>query len=301
MINRNSNKYLNPIVIAEIGCNHQGSLKKAKILIEAAAAAGAKYAKFQKRNNKYLLKKDYDKPHPDQNNSFGKSYGKHRDYLELSISDHKYLSKFCKKNNIKYATSVWEVESAKEIIKSGIKMDYIKIPSACNLDYDLLYYLIKKFKKKIHISTGMTSENEIRKIIKFFKKYKRNNDLVLYVCTSSYPCDFKNLNLLDIAIFKKKFGKQVSEIAFSGHHLGISSDICAYTLGARYIERHFTIDRSWKGTDQSASLEPVGLTKLIRDLKVVHTSLNSKMGKVLKSELAQRKKLKLNTSLTKVI
>ena len=294
-------KYFKPIVIAEIGCNHQGNLKKAKTLIEAAAQSGASYAKFQKRNNKFLLKEGYNEPHPNPDNSFGKTYGLHRDYLELSINDHIYLSKNKKKNNIKYATSVWEVESAKEIIKSKIKMDFIKIPSACNLDYDLIYYLIKNFKKKIHLSTGMTSEYEIKKVIKLFKKYNRNKDLVLYVCTSSYPCDFKDLNLIDISNFKRKFGKQVSEIAFSGHHLGISSDISAYTLGARYIERHFTIDRTWKGTDQPASLEPGGLTKLVRDLKSVYLSLNSKMGKILKSELEQRKKLKKNITLTKNI
>lgn len=290
-------KYLKPIVIAEIGCNHQGSIKKAKILIEAAAKAGAKYAKFQKRDNNFLLKDNYDKPHPDQSNSFGNSYGAHRDYLEFSIKDHIYLSQICKKNNIKYSTSVWEIESAKEIIKSGIKMDYIKVPSACNLDQELLYYLIKNFKKKIHISTGMTSESEIKKIIKFFKKYKRNKDLVLYVCTSSYPCNFNDLNLIDISLYKKKFGKQVSEIAFSGHHLGISSDMCAYTLGARFIERHFTMDRTWKGTDQSASLEPGAISKLVRDLNSANISLNSKKGKILKSELSQRKKLKTNINL----
>ena len=195
-------KFIKPIVIAEIGCNHQGSIDNAEKLIESAAQNGATYVKFQKRNNKYLLGKLYNKPHPVQENSFGISYGKHRDYLEFNIKEHEYLYQICKKNKIKYATSVWEIKSAKEILNSKIKLDYIKIPSACNLDFELLNFVTKKFKRKIHLSSGMTTGNELKKIIEFFVKKRRNKDLILYLCTSSYPCEARDICLLDLVKFK---------------------------------------------------------------------------------------------------
>ena len=254
--------YKKPIVIAEIGCNHKGDIRIAKELIKIAALSGASYAKFQKRDNKYLLKEKYDDPHPVPENSYGKTYGKHREFLEFNIKQHQILAKECFKNKIKYSVSVWEINSAKQIIKSKINLDFIKVPSACNLDFELLAFLAKNFKKKIHISLGMTKKVEIKKIFNFFKKYNRSKDIVFYACTSDYPASFENLCLLEISNLKKKYMNKISDIAFSGHHLGIASDIAAYTLGASYIERHFTLDRSWKGTDHAASLEPTGLKKL---------------------------------------
>lgn len=284
-------KYKKPQVIAEIGCNHAGNINLAKKLIDVAALSGATYAKFQKRNNKYLLKDDYNKPHPNPTNSFGSSYGKHREFLEFSVPQHYLLFKHCQKRKIKYATSVWEVKSAESIVKSKINLDYLKIPSACNLDFELLEYLVKKFDNKIHLSLGMTSSNEISRIVEFFIKYNRNKDLILYSCTSDYPVDFKNICLLEINKLRDKYSKIVDTIAFSGHHLGISVDIAAYTLGAHLVERHFTLDRTMKGTDHSASLEPEGLRKLVRNLKTTYLSLKEKDG-ILNCEKFQRKKLK---------
>ena len=262
-------KFKKPIIIAEIGCNHKGDINIAKRMIEVAANCGAEYVKFQKRDNKYLLKGNYDKPHPVQENSYGKTYGKHRDFLEFNMSDHYKLFKHCNKKKIKYSVSVWEKNSALDFINSKIKLDYLKVPSACNQDYELLEVLAKKFKKKIHISLGMTSNQEIQKIISFFKKYKRLKDLILYSCTSDYPADSNNICLFEIQKLKKKYSNIVNSIAFSGHHLGISLDIAAGTLGASFIERHFTLDRTWKGTDHAASLEPQGLEKLCRDIKLL--------------------------------
>lgn len=283
-----------PILIAEIGCNHKGNLSVAKDMIRIAYLSGADYVKFQKRNNKYLLKEKYDIPHPVPENAYGNTYGKHRDFLEFSISQHIDLWKFCKKIGIKYAISVWEKKSALDLIKSRIKLDYLKVPSACNMDFELLEVLAEKFKKKIHISLGMTKKSEIDMIFNFFKKNNRNKDLVFYACTSDYPAKFDNLCLLEIKNLKEKFGNKIFDVAFSGHHLGIAVDIASYTLGARYIERHFTLDRTWKGTDHAASLEPDGLKKLSRDLNNTHKSLIFKpRNGLLKSELFQRKKLKL--------
>jgi len=286
--------YKKPIIIAEIGCNHMGSLDLAKKMIMAAKNSGANYVKFQKRDNKYLLGKKYYEKHPVVENSFGENYGKHRDFLEFSFKEHLKLIQFSKKIGIKYATSVWEKNSADQFIKIQKQLDYIKIPSACNLDFELLNVVAEKFKKKIHISLGMSKKNEIEKILNFFKKKKRSKDIVIYSCCSSYPSKFEDLNLLNIKLFKKKYKNFISEVAFSGHHLGISADIAAYTLGANIIERHFTLDRTFKGTDHAASLEPDGLKKLIRDLNSVSLALKSRYSnKISKNELLVRKKLKV--------
>jgi len=293
-------KYKKPILIAEIGCNHKGNLEIAKKMIEIAANCGADYAKFQKRDNRELLGEDYNLPHPRPENSYGKTYGEHREKLEFTIKQHLQLQKHCSKNNIKYAVSVWEKKSAEKIIKSKIKLDYIKIPSACNLNFSLLEFLALNFKKDIHISLGMTTHQEILKIFNFFKKYKRENSLVFYACTSDYPAKFSDLCLLEITKLKNKFKNKVKNIAFSGHHKGMSVDIGAYTLGANIIERHFTLDRTWKGTDHAASLESEGLKKLKRNLVAINLCLKEKpLKSVLKNELHQRSKLKKNQILLK--
>ena len=139
----------------------------------------------------------------------------------------------------------------------------------------------------------MTSQKEIDKIVDLFVKFNRNKDLILYACTSDYPVDFDNVCLLEITRLKQKYENIVNSIAFSGHHLGIAVDVAAYTLGANLIERHFTLDRTMKGTDHSASLEPDGLKKLIRNLNTTYISLKEKKG-ILNCEKFQRKKLKRN-------
>ena len=286
-------KYIKPILIAEIGCNHKGSIQIAKEMIRVAADCGADYAKFQKRNNRFLLGDNYNNPHPNPENSYGNTYGEHRENLEFTIKEHIELQKYCSKYKIKYAVSVWEEKSAEEIINSKIKLDYIKVPSACNLDFSLLKVLALKFRKKIHISLGMTTQNEISKIFNFFKKFKREKSIVFYVCTSDYPSKHSDLCLLEIPKLKKRYTNKINNVAFSGHHSGISVDNVAYTLGAHIIERHFTLDRTWKGTDHAASLEPNGLKKLKRDLINSYLSLREKpVGKILKNEMHQRNKLK---------
>ena len=283
-----------PVIIAEIGCNHMGSFSLAKKMIIIAKECGADFVKFQKRDNKYLLGKKYYEPHPVTENSFGKNYGEHRDFLEFSFEQHLKLINFANKCGIKYATSVWEKKSAMQFIRIQKNLDYLKVPSACNLDFELLGILADKFKKKIHVSLGMTKKREIDRIIMFFKKKRRSKDLIVYHCCSAYPSKFEDLNLLNISLLKKKYKNLISEVAFSGHHLGISADIAAYTLGANTIERHFTLDRTFKGTDHAASLEPEGLKKLSRDLRSVSSSLKENLSnEITKSEAPVRKKLKI--------
>lgn len=278
-------------VIAEIGCNHKGEISIAKQLIDEAVKAGATVAKFQKRNNKELLSEEqYNAPHPNPQNSYGKTYGEHREFLEFTAAQHKELKEYCESKGIIYSTSVWDLTSAKEI--TALNPQLIKIPSAMNNHYEMLEWLCKNFKGEIHVSTGMTNYQEIEELIQYFIKQGRNRDLVVYNCTSGYPVPYKDICLLEVVRLKEKYGHQVKAIGFSGHHLGISVDIAALTLGAEWIERHFTIDKTWKGTDHAASLEPQELTELVINLKNIEEALTYKKQEILDIELVQKEKLK---------
>lgn len=284
--------YKPPYVIAEIGCNHKGDINIAKELIKVAKIfCNAHAVKFQKRNNKELLTEEqYNQPHPNPANSYGNTYGEHREYLEFDVNQHLELKAFCEDIGIDYSSSVWDLTSAKEI--ASLHPIFIKIPSACNNNVKVLEWLCENYKGDIHISTGMTSKDEIDYLVTLFKKYKRNKDLVLYNCTSGYPVPFEDVCLLDINLLIEKYKDDVKHIGFSGHHLGIAVDIAAYTLGANIVERHYTLDRTWKGTDHAASLEPMGLRKLVRDLSAVHKALTYKSEDILPIEKEQRHKLK---------
>jgi sialic acid synthase len=263
----------------------------AKELIALSKSCGADYAKFQKRNNKELLTPDqYNTPHPVPYNSYGATYGAHREYLEFTPQQHADLKAYAESIGIGYSTSVWDVTSAKEIIP--LNPDLIKVPSACNNHFEMLKVLRDEYKGEVHISFGMTTQDEEEKIVAFFEETGNANRLVLYSCTSGYPVPFNDVCLLEIVRIKDKFASRVKDIGFSGHHLGISIDIAAYALGGNWIERHFTKDRTWKGTDHAASLEMPGLHKLVRDLHNTHAALTYKQTEILGIEKVQRDKLK---------
>jgi len=284
--------YKKPKIIAEIGCNHKGDMNIAFELLDLAKSCGADVAKFQKRHSKELLTKEqYESPHPNPYNSYGKTYGEHREFLEFSLDQNLELMNYCNKIEIDYSTSVWDVTSANEIVSMNPKM--IKVPSACNNHFDMLEILRDNYKGDVHISLGMTTPDEVNQIINFFDKGNILKDrVVIYACTSGYPVPFDQLCLLEIKKLIDNFGDKVKSVGFSGHHLGIAADIAAYALGAEWIERHFTKDRTWKGTDHAASLEPSGLSKLIRDLNAVCKSMKYKNVDVLDIEKPQREKLK---------
>lgn len=284
--------YKLPYTIAEIGGNHKGNLEIAKEMIKVAAIfCKVDAVKFQKRHNIELLTKEqYEAPHPNPVNSYGNTYGAHREFLEFDVKQHEELKQYCEELGITYATSVWDTTSAKEI--SGLHPEFIKIPSACNNHYEMLGWLCENYQGEIHCSTGMTTRDEIEELVQFFEKHHRGEDLVLYNCTSGYPVPFPDVCLLDIKTLIEKYGDRVKHIGFSGHHLGIAVDVAAYTLGANIVERHYTLDRTWKGTDHSASLEPAGMRKLARDLKAVHQALDYKATDILPIEQVQRDKLK---------
>jgi N-acetylneuraminate synthase len=289
------NIYKKPYIIAEIGCNHKGDMAIAKELIKVAKIfCNVDAVKFQKRYNKELLTEEqYNSPHPNPINSYGDTYGAHREFLEFDVKQHQELKDYCEEIGITYSTSVWDLTSAKEI--ASLNPEFIKIPSACNNNIAMLEWLCENYKGEIHISTGMTTKAEIDDLVGLFKKHNRNMDLVLYNCTSGYPVPFEDVCLLDINLLMDKYKDAVKHIGFSGHHLGIAVDVAAYTLGANIIERHYTIDRTWKGTDHAASLEPMGLRKLSRDVNAVHKALNFKSQDILPIEQVQRDKLKNQT------
>jgi len=284
--------YQEPKVIAEIGCNHMGNFDIAIELIDLAKSSGAKYVKFQKRNNRELLSPEqFDSPHPVPENSYGSSYGEHREFLEFDLAHNKKLKEYCDSIGIIFSTSVWDVTSAKEMITLNPK--FLKVPSACNNNFEMLKILRDNFKGQVQISVGMTSKSEIEEIVCFFEETDQaRHRLLIYSCTSGYPVPAEDVALLEITNLYEKYSDRIHEIGFSGHHLGIAIDIAAYTLGARWIERHFTKDRTWKGTDHAASLEPGGLAKLVRDLNQTHKALNFKKKEILPIEAIQREKLK---------
>lgn len=287
-----------PVVIAEIGCNHKGDMAIAHKMIKLLGTfkllnenSYIDIVKFQKRTNKELLTpEEYNAPHPNPANSFGKTYGEHREFLEFNLEQNKQLKQWCEDEGLVYSTSTWDLTAAKEIVSLNPKL--IKVPSASNLNFDMLEYLRDNYFGEVHISFGMTTHKEEQKIIDFFKAKNRAKDLVIYACTSGYPVPFEDVCLLEIKRLKETYGNDVKAIGFSGHHLGIAVDIAALALGAEYFERHFTLDRTWKGTDHAASLEPQGMQKLARDLRQTYFALQYKPKEILDIEEIQRKKLK---------
>ena len=284
--------YKRPVLIAEAGCNHMGQMEIAKDLIETAAHfCKADAIKFQKRCPKELLTEEqYNAPHPNPMNSYGATYGEHREALEFTVDQHAQLKEWCEEAGIIYSTSVWDMTSAKEI--ASLNPQFIKIPSACNTHFEMLQWLCDNYKGEIQISLGMTNSEEEEEIVKLFENNGRAKDLVIFNCTSGYPVPFKDVCLLEINRLRERYEDRVKAIGFSGHHLGISIDIAAYTLGASIIERHYTLDRTWKGTDHAASLEPDGVRKLKRNLEQTCDALTFKSMEILPIEQVQRDKLK---------
>lgn len=283
-------QYNSAKIVAEVGCSHIGSVERAKSLAKLAAICGADYVKFQKRNPiesvpKYL----HDQPHPNQSFAYGDTYLAHRKALELDIDEHAELKDYCNGVGIGYATSVWDVTSARSVLR--LNPDYIKVPSACNMNRDLISFLANEYDGDIHISTGMIVKGEKADLYAMLSDLNVWNRVVLYHCTSEYPCPFERLFLREIETLGLSAAKAVG---FSNHGYGIAADMVAYTLGAEWIERHFIDDRTFRHTDAAASLEPDGLRRLCRDLKAIQKALKPKGSDITKQESEQRKKLRVD-------
>ena len=274
LFNKNEN---NPFIIAEIGHNHMGSIKLAKELFYQAKKCGASAVKLQKRDNKILYtKKFYNQPY-DHKNSYGSTYGKHREFLEFSFSQYLELKKYAKKIGIIFICTPFDEPSVDFLEK--VNLDAYKIASA-DLVNTPLQLKIAKTKKPIFLSTGGGDYKDIKRAVKNISKI--NKKLIILHCTASYPVELPDMNLNIILKLKKQYPKNV--IGLSDHENGIDAASIAYMLGARVFEKHFTLNRSWKGTDHAFSLEPQGLEKLIRNLKRIPIILGSANKKFLESE-----------------
>lgn len=281
-----------PTLIAEIGCNHGGDVGTAEQMIRVAAEfCGVEVVKFQKRHPQELLSaQQFAAPHPNAAHAFGDTYGAHREYLEFSIGQHDHLRDVARSYGVQYAASAWDLTSARQLV--DLSPSFIKVPSAVNTNLRLIQYLCREFNGPIHVSLGMTRNCEEQSIIGTFRAHGRLRDLVLYACTSGYPVPFGQLALREITRLHDRYTPEGARVGFSGHHLGIAADVAAMTLGAEFVERHFTLDRTAKGTDHVASLEPDALRRLHQDLDDVAHALTFRTGQIMPIEMDTRAKLK---------
>jgi len=247
-------------VVAEIGNNHQGNLDTALEMIKVAATCGVQAVKFQKRSNKSLYTKAYYNRIYDNENSYGATYGEHREFLEFGFDEYVKLKKFAEANGVEFITTPFDFESVDFLEKLGVTS--YKIASGDLTNIPLLEY-IAKLGKTMFVSTGAATMEEVQMAYKTVLTY--NEKLCLLHCTSGYPTEYQDLNLKVIETFKKEFPKAI--IGYSGHDNGILASVVAYMLGATVVEKHFTLNHSWKGTDHKFSLEPAGLRKQVRDLR----------------------------------
>ena len=274
-----------PFVIAEVGHNHQGRLDQALELIQAASIAGASAVKFQKRDNRSLFTPAmYDEPYNSEN-SFGNSYGLHRDALELGLDEYKTCIAEAKKMGITFFATAFDFKSADFL--NSLNMPLYKIASGDLTNLPLLDY-VAKFEKPMIISTGGSDFRMIDKAVQTIRK--THNNFAILQCTASYPADFKQLNLRVIEKLREKFPQNI--IGFSGHDNGIAMSTAAFTLGARIIEKHFTLNRALKGTDHAFSLEPQGLSKLVRDLRRTSDALGDGEKVIYENEKAPMRKMR---------
>ena len=247
-------------IVAEIGINHNGDIKIAKKLVDIAVDAGCDAVKFQKRTvEKVYSKKFLDRP---RESPWGKTEREMKFHREFSEKQYSVIDKYCKKKKIPWFASCWDTESQIQMRK--FKTKYNKVASAM-LVHEKLLKLIAEEKKYTFISTGMSTMKDIEKAVRIFKKY--NCRFELMHCHSSYPMPVDEANLKIIPILKKRFR---CKVGYSGHEIQ-PTGICipAIMLGATSIERHITINRAMYGSDQAASLEPMGLKRLVRDIRLL--------------------------------
>ncbi|MBI2617106.1 N-acetylneuraminate synthase family protein [Candidatus Gottesmanbacteria bacterium] len=264
-------------VIAEIGHNHQGSVEICKQLFKAAKECGVDAVKLQKRHNKKLYTKEFYNSVYNSENAFGPTYGRHREALEFDKSQYRELQDYAKKLDLIFFATAFDFESVDFL--EDLSMPAFKIASADVVHLPLLRYIAKAGKPMI-MSTGGARLDDVRRAQESIMSI--NPQLAILQCTASYPSDFSELDLHVIRSYHKYFPENI--IGFSAHDNGIAMSVAAFVLGARIIEKHFTLNRVMKGTDHVFSLEPIGMRKLVRDLRRVKTALGDGVKKVYESE-----------------
>ncbi len=270
-------------ITAEIGINHNGEMTIAKQLIDAAAYAGADAVKFQKRTPELCVPED-------QKNIMREtpwgvmSYIDYRERMEFSFDQYYELGKYAEDRGMILFASPWDIPSLDFLLK--LEHPIIKIASA-SLTHDELVLKASKSGKKLVASTGMSTLDQIDHAVNLMS----DAELVLCHTTSSYPCQLEELNLRMIQTLQNRYRVPVG---YSGHELGLSTSLAAVALGAVFLERHITLSRAMWGSDQSASVEPIGFAKLVRDVRAIEKSLGDGVKKVYESELTPMKRLRLH-------
>jgi sialic acid synthase len=266
-------------VIAEIGHNHQGSLDKARELFREAKLAGAHAVKLQKRDNRGLYTRAaFEKPY-DNENSFGATYGEHREFLEFGREEYVALQAYAKELGVDFFATAFDITSADFL--EALDVPAYKIASGDLKSLPLLKH-VAAFRKPMIISTGGALLDDVKRAYEAILSI--NPSLAILQCTAGYPAAFEELDLRVISTYREQFPKAV--IGFSSHDNGIAMPVAAYILGARIVEKHFTLNRAMKGTDHAFSLEPVGLRKMVRDLDRTFKAMGDGTKKLYESERA---------------
>ncbi len=266
-------------VIAEVGHNHQGKIELAKEMFKAAKECGADAVKLQKRDNRGLFtaagySKPYDNPH-----SFGATYGEHREALEFGEAEYKELQAYAAELGVTMFATAFDFSSADFLEK--LDMPAYKMASGDLKNIPLLTH-VAKFKKPMIISTGGGTMEDVNRAYDAIMPI--NQQLCILQCTAGYPAEFNELNLSVLTTFRERFPNIT--VGLSSHDNGIAMALAAYMLGARVVEKHFTLNHTWKGTDQAFSLEPIGFRKLVRDLERVKVAIGNGVKQVYESEKA---------------
>lgn len=269
-------------IIAEIGINHNGSIEIAKKLIDAAILAGCDAVKFQKRTPELAVPKDqWNKM---RETPWGYiSYIEYRHKVEFGHNEYQEIDDYCKQKGITWFASVWDIQSVKFL--EDYNPVLYKLPSAALTDKELLGVL-KETKRPIMLSSGMSEIEQIDDAI----NYMQGAPIMLAQSTSTYPCALSELNLSVITTFKNKYPSV--PIGYSGHEVGLAPTYAAVALGATFVERHFTLDRSMWGTDQAASVEVGGMIRLVKDIRDIEKSLGDGIKRVYESEVPSMQKLR---------
>ncbi len=272
-----------PYLIAEVGINHNGDLQIAKRLIDATFACGWDCVKFQKRNPDVCVpeqQKNMLKETP-----WGKmSYLEYKQRMEFNWKDYVEIRNYCNSKPLDWAVSVWDLDSLRLMTNYPIK--FLKIPSALLTNLELITEASKS-KLPLILSTGMSTIEEVDKAVEIVTKYTDN--FLLMHCNSSYPAKTEELNLLCIKTLKDRYK---CEVGYSGHEYGLEPTTYAVVLGVKVIERHITIDHNMWGTDQSTSIEPMGMDMLYKRIRHIEDILGNGIKTVYPSELEVKKKLR---------
>ena len=271
-------------VIAEVGHNHQGDLEKAKALVRSAKDCGADAVKLQKRDNRALYTRElYETPY-DNEHSFGRTYGEHREALELSASEWLELREFSREEGITLFGTVFDEASTDFLAELG--MPAFKIASG-DLTNTPLQRHVARVGRPIFLSTGGGTLEDVERAVDTITAI--NPQLCIMQCTASYPCEVEELNLGVVETYRERFPELV--VGLSDHQSGIAMSLIGYLLGARVIEKHFTLNHAWKGSDHAFSLMPEGLRRLVRDLRRVPDAVGDGEKRRLESEARPLEKM----------